>query len=90
MKEDDDEGSGETKVDDIMKNDKNEKCGVEKKNSKKEPSKNDEPKIDLRTLPFLQRFIMHNLDKQIGKFLNHLKDITITIPFMDAIRDLPT
>ena len=27
------------------------------------PSKNDEPKVDIRTLPFPQRFIKRNLDK---------------------------
>ena len=30
-----------------------------------------------------------SLDKQFGKFLNYLKEITITIPFVDAIRDMP-
>ncbi len=31
-----------------------------------------------------------NLDKKFGKFLEHLKEITITLPFMDAIKDMPS
>ena len=50
---------------------------------------NDEPKVDVKTLPFPQRFIRRNLDKQFGKFLDYLKEITITIPILDAIRDMP-
>ena len=46
--------------------------------------------LSFKTLPFPQRFIKYNLDKQFGKFLNHMKDITNTIPFMDAIRDMPS
>lgn len=53
------------------------------------PPKDDEPRVDVKTLPFPQRFIRRNLDKQFGKFLDYLKDITITIPFMEAIRDMP-
>ena len=49
----------------------------------------DEPRVDVKTLPFPQRFMRRNLDKQFGKFLNYLKEITITIPFVDAIRDMP-
>ena len=65
------------------------KC--EKKDNKEDviPPKDDEPKVDIKTLPFPQRFIRRNLDKQFGKFLDCLKEITITIPFMDAIRDMP-
>ena len=50
---------------------------------------NDGPKVDVKTLSFPQRFIRQNLDKQFGKFLDYLKEITITIPFADAIRDIP-
>ena len=53
------------------------------------PPKDDEPKVDIKTLPFPQRFIRRSLDKQFGKFLDYLKKITITIPFVDAIRDIP-
>ena len=49
------------------------------------PPKDDEPRVDVKTLPFPQRFMRHNLDKQFGKFLDYLKEITITIPFVDAI-----
>ena len=70
-----------------LKND--EKC--EKKNNKEDalPSKNEEPKVDIKSLPFPQRFIRRNLDKQFEKFLNYLKEITITIPFADAIKYMP-
>ena len=53
------------------------------------PPKEGEPKVDLKTLPFPQRYIRRSLDKQFGKFLDYLKEITITIPFMEAIRDMP-
>ena len=62
-----------------------------KKNGKKDDAnspRDDEPKVDLKALPFPQRFIRHNLNKQFSKFLNYLKEITITVPFMDAIRDM--
>ena len=55
----------------------------------KTPTKEDELKVDVKALPFPQRFIRRNLDKQFGKFLDYLKEITITIPFLDAIRDMP-
>ena len=61
------------------------------KNGKKKDAKSpkdDEPKVDIKTLPFPQRFIRCNLDKQFGKFINYLKEITITIPFIDTIRDM--
>ena len=63
----------------------------EKKSNKEDalPSKNEEPKVDIKNLSFPQRFIKRNIDKQFGKFLDYLKEITITIPFVDAIRDMP-
>ena len=45
------------------------------------PPKENEPKVDLKTLPFPQRYVRRNLDKQFGKFLDYLKELTITIPF---------
>ena len=41
------------------------------------PPEEGEPKVDLKTLPFPQRYIRCSLDKQFGKFLNYLKEITI-------------
>ena len=73
MNEDDDEGMVDIKVDDVVKDNKDEKCGKEEKNSQEERNKKDEPKIDRRTLPFPQRFIRCNLDKQFSKFLDHLR-----------------
>ena len=53
------------------------------------PPKDDEPRVDVKNLPFPQKFMRCSLDKQFGKFLDYLKEITITIPFVDAIRDIP-
>ena len=65
--------------------------GTKKDESKMKNEKEDitSPKVDIRTLPFPQRYIRRNLDKQFGKFLDYLKEITITIPFAEAIRDMP-
>ena len=84
---DDDDGVEIEEVDVRNKNDEK----SEKKSNKEDalPSKNEEPKVDIKTLPFPQRFIRRNLDKQFKKFLDYLKEITITIPFADAIRDIP-
>ena len=84
---DDDDGVEIEEVDVRNKNDEK----SEKKSNKEDalPSKNEEPKVDIKTLPFPQRFIRRNLDKQFGKFLDYLKEITITILFVDAIRDMP-
>ncbi|XP_048228262.1 uncharacterized protein LOC125369535 [Ricinus communis] len=59
------------------------------KKGNKEDAMNDEPIVDVKPLPFPQTFMRRNLDKQFGKFLDYLKEITITIPFVDAIRDMP-
>ena len=88
--EDDDEDVVKSKIDDGKKDKKNDDCGKNEKTTQEVPNKGSELKIDLRTLPFPQRFIRRNLDKQFGKFLDHMKDITITIPFIDAIRDMPS
>ena len=88
--EDDDDGLVHSNEDDGVKDNKDNKCGVEDKTTQEVPNKKGEPKIDLRTSPFPQRFIRHNLDKQFSKFLDHMKDITITIPFMDAIIAMPS
>ena len=90
ISEDDDEGVADTKVDDSVRDNKDDSCGVKVNNSQEGLSKKDEHKIDLQTLPFPQRFIRCNLDKQFGKFLDHMKDITITIPFLEVIRDIPS
>lgn len=41
-------------------------------------------------LPFPQRFIKANLDKQFMKFLGMLKKLHITIPFTEAITNIPS
>ena len=53
VNEDHGEGVADAKVDDGVKNNKNDKYGIEEKNSQEVPNKKDEPKIDLRTLHFL-------------------------------------
>ena len=76
--------------DDVVISSKDDVKGVKK--GKKEdaiPPKDDEPKVDFKALPFPQRLIRRSLDKQFSKFLNYLKEITIIVPFMDAIRDMP-
>ena len=80
--DDDDDGVEIEEVDVRSKDD--DKC-VKKGNKKEDiPSKNDDPRVDVETLPFPERFMRRNLDKQFGKFLDYLKEITITIPFVDA------
>ena len=85
--DDDDDGVEIDEVDVRSKDD--DKCV--KKGNKEDaiPPKDDEPRVDVKTLPFPQRFMRRNLDKQFGKFFDYLKEITIIIPFVDAIRDIP-
>ena len=84
---DEDDGVEIEEVDVSNKND--EKSEKKSKNVDTMPPKEDEPKVDLKTLPFPQRYIRRSLDKQFGKFLTYLKELTITIPFVEAIRDMP-
>ena len=69
--DDDDDGVEIEEVDARSKDD--DKCV--KKGNKEDvmPPKDDEPKVDVKTLPFPQRFMRRNLDKQFGKFLDYLK-----------------
>ncbi|KAJ9177101.1 hypothetical protein P3X46_012353 [Hevea brasiliensis] len=41
-------------------------------------------------LPFPQRFQKAKLDKQFGKFLEVLKSLHVTIPFTDALAQIPS
>ncbi|KAJ9128976.1 hypothetical protein P3X46_034262 [Hevea brasiliensis] len=41
-------------------------------------------------LPFPQRFQKAKLDKQFGKFLEVLKSLHVTIPFTDALGQMPS
>ena len=74
---------------DVINSAKGDVEGVKKNKKEDAIPKDDEPKVDFNTLPFPQRFIRRTLDKQFGKFLNYLNEITNTIPFMDAIKDIP-
>ena len=53
------------------------------------PPKENEPKVDFKTLSFSQRYVRRNLDKKFGKFLDYLKELAITMPFVEAITDMP-
>ncbi|XP_056685757.1 uncharacterized protein [Spinacia oleracea] len=41
-------------------------------------------------LPYPQRFIRHKLDVQFAKFLDVLRKLHITLPFTDALKQMPT
>ena len=68
MVNDDDDG---VKIDEVISNGKNDD-EFAKKSSKDEGilSKDNEPKVNINSIPFPQRFIRRNLDKQFGKFLD--------------------
>ena len=68
---------------------KDDECATKSKKGDATLPKEDEPNVDFKTLPFPQWYIRRNLDKQFGKFLNYLKELTITLPFVEAIRDMP-
>ena len=67
---------------------KDDECAIKSKKGDATLIKEDEYNVDFKTFPFPQRYIRHNLDKQFGKFLDYLKELTITLPFMEAIRRL--
>ena len=68
---------------------KDDECATKSKKGDATLIKEDKPSVDLKTLPFPQRYIRRNLDKQFGKFLDYLRELTITLPFVEAIRDMP-
>ena len=53
VNEDDDKGMVNSKVDNGVKDKKDDKCGVEEKPTQEISSNKGETKVDLRTLPFL-------------------------------------
>ncbi|KAJ9129279.1 hypothetical protein P3X46_033922 [Hevea brasiliensis] len=68
---------------------------MEEKGSKERESKEEEPKYVapkayMPPLPFPQRFQKAKLDKQFGKFLEVLKSLHVTIPFTDALAQMPS
>ncbi|XP_056695164.1 uncharacterized protein [Spinacia oleracea] len=56
------------------------------------PIQKEETLIPLPTpkLPYPQRFIRHKLDVQFSKFLENLRKLHITLPFTDALKQMPT
>ena len=54
---------------------KDDECTTKSKKGDTTLIKEDEPNLDFKTLPFPQRYIRRNLDKQFGKFLNYLKSL---------------
>ncbi|KAJ9129000.1 hypothetical protein P3X46_034241 [Hevea brasiliensis] len=68
---------------------------MEEKGSKERENKEEEPKYVapkayMPPLPFPQRFQKVKLDKQFGKFLEVLKSLHVTIPFTDALAQMPS
>ena len=44
----------------------------------------------LKHVPFPQKLAQAKLEKKYRKFLKLLKDVSIEIPFLDAISEIPT
>ena len=85
MVDDDEVGIEEEKV----SGKKDDECATKSKKGDTTLPKEDEPNVDFKTLPFPQQYIRRNFDKQFGRFLNYLKELTITLPFVEAIKDMP-
>ncbi len=51
--------------------------------------KGKENEVNLSTIHFPQRLVRNKLDKKFSKFRDHMKEISINIPFVDVIRDMP-
>ena len=74
-----DEDDG-VEIEEVYVSNKNdEKSEKKSKNLDTMPPKEDEPKVDLKTLPFPQRYIRRSLDKQFGKFLNLIEPYVILV-----------
>ena len=56
---------------------KDDECATKSKKRDATLIKDDRPNVDFKTLPFPQRYIRCNLDKNFGKFLEYLKELTI-------------
>ncbi|XP_021764012.1 uncharacterized protein LOC110728679 [Chenopodium quinoa] len=52
------------------------------KEKEKEPTQ-------LQKLPYPHKFVRHKLDVKFGKFLESLKQVHLSIPFTDAIKQMP-
>ena len=46
--------------------------------------------VNLSTISFPKKYARNRLDKQFGKFLEYMKEISLNVPFIDAIRDMPS
>ena len=66
------------------------KLQARKGGKSKDPPTIDPSKVNLATVPFPQKLLRNRLDAQFGKFLSYMKDISITLPFIDVLRDMPS
>ncbi|WP_284284358.1 hypothetical protein, partial [Mesorhizobium amorphae] len=54
------------------------------------PTKDRAPPPYQPPVPFPQRLAKHQLDEQFSKFMEVLKQLTISIPFTDALMQMPS
>ncbi|XP_021755398.1 uncharacterized protein LOC110720653 [Chenopodium quinoa] len=74
---------------------KNERGEKEKEKEPEKESTNDQTSLPLNLqprnerLPFPQRFARSRLDVQFGKYLDVVKSLHVSIPFVDAMKEMP-
>ncbi|XP_021754966.1 uncharacterized protein LOC110720274 [Chenopodium quinoa] len=74
---------------------KNERGEKEKEKEPEKESTKDQTSLSLNLqprnerLPFPQRFARSRLDVQFGKFLDVVKSLHVSIPFVDAMKEMP-
>ncbi|KAJ9170165.1 hypothetical protein P3X46_018293 [Hevea brasiliensis] len=88
-REGDEQTEAEVRIEAEKENSMEEK-GSKERESKEEEPKYVAPKAYIPPLPFPQRFQKAKLDKQFGKFLEVLKSLHVTIPFTDALAQMPS
>ncbi|XP_021721515.1 uncharacterized protein LOC110689092 [Chenopodium quinoa] len=62
-------------------------CEDEQEKNKDDEKEREEVRIP--NLPYPQKFLRHKMDEQFGKFLEMLKEVHFSIPFTDAIPQMP-
>ncbi|XP_021716718.1 uncharacterized protein LOC110684587 [Chenopodium quinoa] len=56
---------------------------------KKRSSEKEHEEVRRPDLPYPQKFLRHKIDQQFGKFIAMLKEFHLSIPFTDAITQMP-
>ncbi|XP_021727703.1 uncharacterized protein LOC110694848 [Chenopodium quinoa] len=56
---------------------------------KKRSSEKEREEVWRPDLPYPQKFLRHKIDEQFGKFIVMLKEVHLSIPFTDAITQMP-